>query len=196
MPNRPGSSELYLATRDGSLATTQRPGDQVFDDARELKYGDTKLHIRDTCLLESAYTFGDHETLLSFLQQSSVIAVKVTRLKRNGEILYRIRYTEVAGREDRPETWQSWFLLAPAQGWAIREYSRSTGQGNAQVTFRGSLEYDSQADGMPSVARIEFSKESGSPPVCQERDVVVVSKITSGDPSIQFFTAFDFSPSN
>jgi len=195
-PDRPGSSELYMATRDGSLVTTRRPGDQAFDDARELKYGDTKLRIRDTCQLESPYTFGDHTTLLAFLQQSSVTAIKVTRVKRNGEVLYRIRYTEVAGREDRPETWQSWFLLAPAQGWAIREYSRSTGQGVAQVIFRGLLEYDLQADGMPLVTRIESSKDSGAPAVCQERAHVVVTKITSGDPSIQYFTAFDFSPSN
>jgi hypothetical protein len=194
--NRPGSSELYLATRDGSLVSTRRPGDQVFDDARELKYGDTKLHIRDTCLLEYPYTFSDHPTLLSFLQQSNVIAVKVTRLKRNEEILYRIRYTEVAGREDRPETWQSWFLLSPAEGWAIREYSRATGQGDAQVTYRGSLEYELQADGMPLVVHIESSKEFGSPGVCQERTNVVVNTIKNGDPSIQYFTAFDFSPSN
>ena len=106
--------------------------------------------------------------------------------------MYRLSFTEVAGREDRPKTWKSWFVLSPFEGWAIREYSRTVGEGEAQITYRGALTYDSLEDGVPLVSQIESIVEKGPRQTRAERQVIQVTKIQPGDPPTQTWTAFDF----
>jgi hypothetical protein len=192
MGNKPGSSDMYMATRDGSLVTIRRPGSKFFDDARELNYGDTKTHIEQTCQLSTIYSFANHATLIDFLRSGDVKAVKVKRFANQGDTYYKISYTEIAGREDRPATWQSWFVLSPSEGWAMRGFSRTLGDGAGQTTFRGSLSYTDQQDGIPFISGIESVQERGTDRVIVERDSIAVSNVAPGDPAIRYFTAFDF----
>lgn len=187
-----GGSDMYMATRIGSLTSIRNPGSQRFDDARQLNYGDTKSRIDDTCMLNYPYTFANHATLYDFLKQPGVAAVEVKKIKRKSETLVKVSYRETAGREDSAVNWNSWFVLSPSEGWAVREYSRTTGDGDNAVTYRGSLSYDGQQDGVPLVKRIESLEEHGANRTCVAREVVLVSKFTAGDPDNQYFTAFDF----
>jgi hypothetical protein len=190
--SRPGGSDMYMATRDGSLVTVRRPGSKSFDDARELSYSDTKGHIEQTCQLQTIYTFGNHATLIDFLRSGDVKAVKVKRFSSQGDTYYKISYTEIAGREDQSATWKSWFVVSPSEGWALRGYCRTVGDGAGQMTFRGSLTYSGQQDGVPFVSGIESVQERGSEGVTVERDSIAVLNVVPGDPAIRYFTAFDF----
>lgn len=187
-----GKSDMYMATGIGSLTTVRNPGSQVFDDARQLSYGDTRSRIESTCLLNYPYTFDSHATLYSFLQQPGVRAVQVKKIKRDDELLVKVSYSETAAREDRPTDWKSWFLLSPAEGWAIREYERSTGEGERMMTYRGTLTYEGAQDGVPLVKQIVTTQEQGPAHKCVVRESVMVSKIVPGDPAGHYFTAFDF----
>src|SRR5262245_37802985 len=67
-----GGSDMYMATGIGSLTTIRRPGSEVFDDARQLSYDDSKSRIENTCLLNYPYTFDSHQTIYDFLTQPNV----------------------------------------------------------------------------------------------------------------------------
>lgn len=192
MKARAGASDLLMATRDGSLTTMRNPGSEVFDDARQLTYGDTKTRIDSTCLLTYPYTFGSHATIYEYLRQPTVTVLSVKKIKRDDESFVKVTFNDITGRQDRATQWSSWFLFSPAEGWAVREFSRSTGQGDSAVTYRGSLTYDGQQNGVPLVSRILSIKEQGPKHTCVERETVWLEKYTAGAPGPEFFTGFEF----
>jgi hypothetical protein len=192
MKAKVGASDLFMATRDGSLTTVRNPGSEVFDDAKQLNYGDTKTRIDSTCLLTYPYTFGSYATIYEYLRQPTVTVLSVKKIKRDDESFVKISFNDITGRQDRTTKWSSWFLLSPAEGWAVREFSRSTGQGDAAVTYRGSLTYNGQDKGVPLASRILSIKEQGPQHVCVERETVWLEKFTAGAPGPEFFTGFEF----
>lgn len=192
MKAKAGASDLFMATRDGSLTTNRNPGSEVFDDAKQLNYGDTKTRIDSTCLLTYPYTFGSHTTIYDYLRQPTVTVLSVKKIKRDEELFVKVNFNDVTGRQDRSTQWSSWFLLSPAEGWAVREFSRSSGQGDAAVTYRGSLTYDGDQNGIPLVSRILSIKEQGPSHTCVERETVWLEKYTAGAPGPEFFTGFEF----
>lgn len=185
-----GGSDMYMATSYGSLTTIRNPGSSTFDDARQLNYNDTKSHIESTCLLNYVYTFADHKTILDYLQQPNVQDVKITKIHREGETLVKITYRETSAADVRKSGPPAWFVLSPTEGWAVREYSRTVGEGTNAITYRGTLTYEGTKDTVPLVKGIESVQEQGGARVT--RDVVQVSKIVSGNPKDEYFTSFDF----
>jgi hypothetical protein len=192
MKAKVGGSDLFMATRDGSLTTVRNPGSEVFDDAKQLNYGDTKSRIDDTCLLTFPYACVGQGTVLEYLRQSTVKVLSVKKIKRDDESLVKVNFHETTGRQDRSTQWSSWVLLSPAEGWAVREFSRTSGQGDAAVTYRGSVEYEGQQNGIPLASRIVSIKEKGPSHACVERETVLLDRYTPGAPGPEYFTGFDF----
>jgi hypothetical protein len=192
MKAKAGASDLLMATRVGSLTTVRNPGSEVFDDAKQLNYGDTKSRIDSTCLLTYPYTLGSQISVYEYLRQPSVTILSVKKIKRDDESFVKINFNEVTGRKDRSVPWTSSVLLSPSEGWAVREFSRSTGQGNAIVTYRGSISYDGQQNGVPLASHILSIKEQGQEHTCVERETVWLEKFTAGAPGPEFFTGFEF----
>ncbi len=192
MKAKVGGSDLYMATRDGSLTTVRNPGSEVFNDATQLSYGDTKSRIDDTCLLTFPYACVGQGTVLDYLRQSNVKILSVKRIKRDQESFVKINFHETTGRQDRATQWSSWVLLSPDEGWAVREFSRTSGQGDSAVTHRGSVEYDGQQNGIPLASRITSIKEKGPSHTCLERETVLLDNYTPGAPGPEYFTGFDF----
>jgi hypothetical protein len=116
----------------------------------------------------------------------------VKKIKRDDESFVKVTFNDITGRQDRATQWSSWFLFSPAEGWAVREFSRSTGQGDTAVTYRGSLTYDGEQNGVPLVSRILSIKEQGPKHTCVERETVWLEKYTAGAPGPEFFTGFEF----
>lgn len=189
---RVGGTDMYMATGIGSLVTVRAPGKTVFDNARELKYGDTKTKIQDTCRLNEVYTFGSYGTVLEFLRRPGVSAVQVKNSTVDGRPMVRVEFREVTGRSDNPKAWKSYFVFSPTEGWAIREYARSTGSGDAEITYRGKLTYSGTREGVPIVEQIQHLEDHGRKHKVVLRETVVVSVFSPVEPDEEFFTAFDF----
>ena len=187
-----GGTDMYMATGIGSLVTIRAPGEKVFDNARELKYGDTKTKIQDTCRLNEVYTFGSYATVLEFLRQPGVSAVKVKNSTVDGRPMVKVQFREVTGRSDSPKAWTSFFVFSPTEGWAIREYARTTGSGDAEITYRGKLTYSGTREGVPIVEQIQHVEDHGRKHQVVLRDTIVVSQFKPGEPPNEYVTAFDF----
>lgn len=189
---RVGGTDMYMATGIGSLVTIRAPGQTVFGNARELKYGDTKTKIQDSCRLNEVYTFASYATVLEFLRQPGVSAVQVKNSTVDGRPMVRVEFREVTGRSDNPKAWKSYFVFSPTEGWAIREYARSTGAGDKEITYRGKLTYAGVREGVPIVDEIQHTELHGRQHKVVLRETVVVSQFKPGEPDEEFFTAFDF----
>lgn len=184
-----GSGQAYIATPDGSLSTYRGPHSQVFDTAHELSYSDVKSRIENACPLTSPYKAVGQGTILDLLKLPSVHVGGVEKVVRDGESLVKVSYDESGGQKSS-QARKSWFLLCPAQGWAVREYWRTTGDGDSEVVHRGVLKYDGMHDGAPLVSRIECWQEKGSQ--CVLHETVEISSFNPVEPAGYFFTAFAF----
>lgn len=189
---RVGATDLYMATSIGSLVTMRAPGETVFHDARELKYGETKDKIQNTCHINDVYSFGGKPTVLDFLKQPSVSAVKMTSSQKNGQPLLKIAFREITGREDASTTWQSYVVLSPTEGWAIREYQRTSGSGDHEVTYRARLTYGGVRERVPIVDQIEYVEQRGKQKQVVLRESIRISQFLPGEPPEELWTAFDF----
>jgi hypothetical protein len=185
-----GSVTSYIATTYGSLMTSRGPRSQGFDSATELSYSDVKSRIENTCPLMSPYKAVGQGTLVDLLRQPDVQVAGVQKVLQRGESLIKLSYNEGGGRGHASH--RSWFLLSPAEGWAVREYFRTSGDGESQVVQRGTLAYDGMQDGAPLVKRIETWREEGPKRKCTLHELIEVSSFSTEDPSNDYFTAFDF----
>ncbi len=80
-------------------------------------------------------------------------------------------------------------MISPDEGYALREYARTTGQGEQQLTFRGTLTYNVDRNGIPLVEQIDCRQEQGSRGALIQRDVVDVSKFDTEPPRESYFRA-------
>jgi hypothetical protein len=186
-----GSTTSYIATPDGSLSSYRGPRSQVFDTASELSYSDVKSRIENGCPLIMPYKSVGQGTILEVLKLPNVRVDGVEKIQRDGETLVKVSYDESSGQKSQRAR-KSWFLLCPAEGWAVREYSRTTGDGDSEILHRGTLKYDGMHDGAPLVRRIEIWQEQGPRRECILHEIIEVSSFTPVDPSSYFFTAFTF----
>ena len=155
-----GSEMKLVATDIGSLVTYRRNSSNVFDTATEISYSDAKRRIEDGCPILSPFKAIGQGTVLDLLKLPSVRVAAVERVKRKGATYVRIRY------EDGDSQNKSWFLLSPSEGWAVRQYWHSTGQGGLQKIQRGNLSYEGTHDGAALVKRIECWQEEGPQQKC------------------------------
>jgi hypothetical protein len=116
--------------------------------------------------------------------------VRITRFQRvkdKGERLYRIEYEQSLDPEGRQGPWKCLLLISPDEGYALREYSRSTGSGGQQVTYSGSLKYSPDIDGVPLIDSIDLRQHHGSTLV--DRTVISISKFDTAAPKKGYFRA-------
>ena len=103
-----------------------------------------------------------------------------------------IDFEETVQHKEHTAIWKSWVVLAPEEGWAVREFQRASGRGSQRVVHRTKLWYSGVANGVPLVQAIETETLKGEPPKCTERAAVEISQIKLGDPSDYYFTSFAF----
>jgi hypothetical protein len=191
MGHKVGSSEAYIATDIGSMLAYTGPTSQVFDTARELSYGEAKSRIENGCPLMSPYKAVGQGTLLDILKSPAVKVDKVQNIKINGELLVKVTYEESSSQRNLPAH-KSWFVLSPSEGWAVREYSRMTGDGDSAILHCGILKYDGMHDGVPMVSRIECWQEQGPQRNLLVREIIEITSFLPVDPSDYWFTAWTF----
>jgi hypothetical protein len=187
--NRDGKTLVVLATPDASLHTYQSPGDPMFDfdSIKEDQYGPAKARIGSLVPLHLAYSFNNQGTIIDSLSRSDVKITGFKTTHKDGERLVTIHYEQMTDHEGRPGPWNCSLLIAPDEGFALRSYSRTTGSGSRQVTFRGSLKYSVDRHGVPLVESIDRRQFQGNAQV--ERNVVSVSKFDTEPPRKSYFRA-------
>jgi hypothetical protein len=187
-----GSAEAYIATPDGSLVSYRGPHSPVFDTARELSYSDTKSRIEKSCPLSSPFKVAGQGTILDLLKLPDIRVASVEKITRGGEMFVKVSYDESDGGKDQAGHSKSWFVLSPGEGWAVREYSRTTSSGDSEVTNRGILKYDGMHEGAALISRLECWQEEGPRHKLNWREILDISSFDPREPSDYYFTAFAF----
>jgi len=190
MGGKLGSTQILLATPGASMRASRGPRAPAFETAKELSDGDARSSIETTCRLYQPYALDERENILEHLKRDSVKIVSYRQVTLEGRSVVKISYTETRSEAGQKGVWKAWLVLSPSDGWALREYSRTIGEGARQVTFQGSLDYEGVTDdGVPLVSRIDFWQQRGSSQEYVERDVINITRFVQGAPSPYYFRA-------
>lgn len=185
-----GANVMRMATPVGSLNTETLPGHQYFDDAQQTDYDKTVVAIDRGCLLNYPYALDSQTTILDMLRSSAVKVTGVKWVRIKGQPLVQVDYLQSAAHAGRSGKWNSTLHLSPSDGWALRSFSRSLGQGHSALAQTGQLEYTSSPKGVPQVQSIRVETTEGGRPI--RRQMVQVNTIEFGPPEPNSFTAFEF----
>jgi hypothetical protein len=187
-----GAVDMTMGAPYASLHTYRGPASQVFDTAEELSYQAAKAKIEDACPLDKIGSLGNRGTVLDLLGSQGVTITSVQKLASKGTPLVKISFQE--GRNQGPANSSSWVTVSPSEGWAVRSYHRTTGQGTSEVTFRGRITYSGMHEGAPLVQHMEAWQEQGPQKTCIQHDVVQVSDFNTEEPGHDYFAAFGLGP--
>jgi hypothetical protein len=186
-----GGTQVFLATPDASLQTYQTPGNQMFDfsSIKEDSYGEAKTRIRDLCPINYAYSFDNQTSILDMLQSGNVRITSFKTGKLNDQRMFQINYLQEVDPDGQQGPWTCSILISPEEGYAMRQYSRTTGRGDAAVTIRGSLSYGLDHNGIPLVERIERRREQGARAALIQRDNLNITSFNTQTPDMIYFGA-------
>lgn len=185
-----GGKLTRMATPWGSLSTYTAPGATFFDDARETPYADTVSEIDSGCLLNYPYSLDSDGTVLDTLLKPGVKVTAVDESESLGQALVQITFEETARYAGRMALWKTRLVISPSEGWALRGFTRTTGQGSNQVTQRTKLSYSGFEDGVPLVQSIEAETAEGTTPV--KREAVEITEVKLGTPDGYYFGSYSF----
>lgn len=183
-----GGKEMRMATPWGSLSTYTAPGSDFFDDAKQIPYDQVVAEIDESSLLNYPYSLNSTGTILDMLLKSSVKVTSTEVVESEGLKLVRINYEETARYADHQGRWKSWLVLSPAEGWALRGFTRSSDSG--RITQRASLSYSGLRDGVPLLQSIQTETAQGRTPT--RREEIQVTKIKLGKPDSFYFDSWSF----
>ena len=187
-----GTVEVYLATPEASFYGIGDNGTPAIDTSRELTYAEAKLRIDRSFPVEQPYAMASGVTLLEMLQQPQVSIGELKKLTHRGQQFVKIIYDRPLSSGENTDDRLSYVLLSPSEGWAVREYSRSTGRGVNMKTSKGKISYSGSYKGVPFVQRIETWEYEGADRACTLHEIVNISKFEPGDPNMIFFGADGF----
>ena len=185
-----GATEMSMATPWGSLTTVTGPQSQWFDNAKQQKYGNVVASIDRRSLLTYPYSLDSSGTILEMLQRSSVEVSGVKWIRQQGEPLVQVTYRENARHAGHAGDWNSVLVLSPADGWALRSFSRTLNEGGARITQRGALQYERGPSGIPLVRAINVETVDGNR--VTRRETVSVGDIQFGAPGREYFDSWTF----
>lgn len=187
-----GKRDMFMATPIGSLTTSANPGSKVFDNARQLKHATATATIENSVLLKYPYAIQGDTSILDMLLAPNVKVTDVKRVKVGDRMLVTISYQELFKHQGHTGHWDSSLTLSPSQGWALLDFSRTSGNGSDKITHRASLAYIDGGAGVPLVQSIEAETLRGSSQKCVLRERVDVNDSDLGDPSDYYFNSFAF----
>lgn len=187
-----GTTEVFFATPQASFYGIGHPGAVGIDTSSQWSYEQTKAKIKAAFPIDQPYSLGANSTILELLRRPQVKVESLKKVKQKGEGLVKVSFDEpVQGKNGKPKESKSWVLLAPSQGWAVRGYSKTTGQGADEMTLRGTLSY-TMRDGVPVIEKVENWQEKGAGRTCLLHEVISISRFKGDDPPVVTYTADGF----
>ena len=154
----------------------------AIDTANELTYAEAKARIATAFPIDKPFALGTSGTVLDMLSRPQVHLDRIKKITHKGQQFVRISFDQDGGK-DSPDLSKSYVLLSPSEGWAVREFSKSTGNGSDQKVLRGKITYGDAHDGVPVVEKIETWQYEGREQTCVLHEVVEISKFDGGDPA-------------
>lgn len=183
-----GRTRFILATPQVSLEGTRNKNGLLPNDSTIPSYTDADRSIRAMCPYTFPYTMGARQgTILNMLQSGGTTITSFKTGTLDGQRMVRIKYKQQVDPQGRRGPWTCTAYISPEEGYALRRFSRSTGQGSRQLTLSGSLSYTINPDGIPLLERLERSEKQGDNVV--ERQTMSVSKFDTTRPTDYWFTA-------
>ncbi len=192
MGHKAGTTEVFFATPGASFYGIGAPGSVGIDTSTEWTYEQTKARIQKAFPIDQPFSLGANTTLLDLLNKPQVKVDALKKVKKKGEQLVKITFDEPAARHANAKESKSWVLLAPDQAWSVRAYSRTTGVGSEEMTYRGNLSYDQTRQGVPVIEKIETWQEKGPRREIILHEVIAISRFIADDPADVTFTADGF----
>jgi len=184
-----GSTATYMATPDYSLHAYRGPQSQAFDTATQETYAEAVARIERACPLVNSYSADGHATLAAMLQHTDVEISKIEPVTLHGRQMIKIHYRQNVTHDGRTKVWDAWLLLSPDESWAVREYLRTTGEGDDHVAQHGVISYDGTHEGVPLIHRLERWQEQGTHHELREHEVISVTNTKTESASHYYFTA-------
>ncbi len=188
-----GGTDIFLAMPGASMQAYRRNNGEVsnqpFD---EDGYRQANSSIRELCPISFPYTMGTQGTILTMLQSGDVKIASFKRGKRDGEPMIQIKYTQQVDPDGRYGPWDGTLLISPAEGYALRSFTRTAGQGDRQVTYSGSLSYTLNVEGVPLLQQFERREQRGAGGVVVERQNMAISEFNTQPPRSYLFSADGF----
>jgi hypothetical protein len=181
-----GAIEMRMATPYGSLVTYTLPDSEFFDDARETSYNDTVAEIDSGSLMNYPYALDSNGTILDMLLSPGVKVTGVRKFKAEGLPMVEIKYQERGTYAGYYGVWDSSLVLSPAEGWALRGFTRTSGR----FTQRANVSYSGSEEGIPLLSSIETETVANGR--ATRRESILVNQIKLGAPDDYFFTAFAY----
>lgn len=186
-----GGTDIFLAQPGASLQAYRNGSGEITNQPYiEDGYNQATTSIRDLMPLSFPYTMGGQRSILAQLQSGDV---KITSFKRgtvNGERMIQIKYVQHVDPDGRQGPWNCKLLIAPHEGYALRQFSRTAGQGSGQVTTSGTLSYTLNADEVPLLQQFDRTERRGGVEV--ERQTYSISKFDTERPKSYLFSADGF----
>jgi hypothetical protein len=188
-----GTVEVYLATPEASFYGIGDNGTPAIDTSQELTYAEATLRINKAFPIDEPYALASGGTVLEMLKNPQINIGEVKKIQHQGKQYVKIIYDRpIGGGADNLDALVSYVLLSPSEGWAVREFSRSTGRGADMKTTKGKVTYSDVRDGVPIVERIETWQYVGADQVLSAHELVSVTKFEPGDPLMVYFGADGF----
>ena len=179
----PGASMQSYRSSGGKIAN--RP---MGEDA----YGEASTTIRDMCPVTFPYTMGTQGTILDMLQSGGTKITSFKRGKLDGEPMIQINYEQQVDPDGNYGPWKCTLHIAPEEGYSLRTFSRTAGQGDRLVTVSGSLNYSLNSRSVPLLSSFERTQLRGGSGQVTERQSITISDFDTERPSPFIFSADGF----
>ncbi len=188
-----GGTDIYLAQPGASMQSYRDDNGEIANRPfLEDGYNQATTSIRELVPISFPYTMGTRGTILSMLQSGDV---KITSFKKgtvDGERMVQIKYIQQVDPDGRHGPWNAELLIAPDEGYALRQFSRTAGRGDGQVTTSGSLSYSLNADNVPLLRQFEQTERRGAAGTVVEQRTFNISEFSTEPPKSYLFSADGF----
>ncbi|MGD9722742.1 MAG: hypothetical protein AB7O59_15520 [Pirellulales bacterium] len=186
-----GGMDTVLATPDASLQGYQEPNTQrMSNKMKEYTYDDSRVAIDRLIPLAFPYSLGTQGTILDMLRSGGVTITSFKTGSRDGERMIQIKYDQQVSPDGQYGPWKCSLLLAPDQGYTLRDYEWTAGFGSQRVSVRGSLSYSVDSKGVPLLESFSRTDLRGSSPISKQS--LSISKFDTEQPTLIEFRADGF----
>jgi hypothetical protein len=193
MDVRVGGTDIFLAQPGASMQSYRNDSGEIANRPFvEDGYNQATSSIRDLMPIAFPYTMGGRGTILTMLQSGDV---KITSFKRgsvDGERMIQIKYIQQVDPDGRRGPWNAELMIAPEEGYALRQFSRTAGRGEETVTTSGTLSYSLNADGVPLLRQFEQTEARGAAATIVEQRTFGISEFSTEPPKSYLFSADGF----
>jgi hypothetical protein len=188
--SKTSKTDILLATPSVSLRCPKLPKtSEVANSSTWISYDEAKASIRNICPLSFPYSMGTQGTILAMLRSGGVRITAFKTGTQDGERMIQIKYIQQVAPDGSYGPWKCSLLIAPDEGYALRDYSWTTGRGSRQFTILGSLRYTLDLNGTPLLQQYVRKEVQGAGGAVNQEQTIGISSFDTETPNRYYFRA-------